>query len=69
MYMAEILRDYNIYISTALLFFGVFIIAYLLAKIYRNPKEIKISDLFLIILSTSLISGGLLLHLIYWNII
>ncbi len=69
MYIAEILRDYNIYISIILLFFGLFITAYLLAKFYKNPREIKVKDLFLIVLSTGLLSAGILLQLAFWSVI
>lgn len=69
MYLVELVRDYNIYVSIILLISGIFVAAYILAKFYRRPREVTVEDIFLVVLSAALLSGGIFLQLVFLHLI
>ena len=69
MHPIEFLQNYAFPLAVLLDIIGVLIIIYLLAHAYRNPRRKALRDIFLLVLSAIILSCGLVLHLVMFEII
>ncbi len=69
MHPIEFLQNYAFPLAVLLDVIGILIIIYLLAYAYRNPRRKALRDIFLLVLSAIILSCGLVLHLVMFEII